>query len=332
VSEPVSVVLYRGDDETLLGDALRAQVDELVGEADRSLMVEELRGDEYEVAALVDAAQTPPFLTPRRVVIARNLGRCSADDLTPLVEYLADPLPTTALLLAWERGSQQQRLPAPPKKLQAAIDGAGGSVVDTGAGRGRARQRWIEQQLASAAVRVDAAGRRLVVERLGDDVDRVPSVVTTLEATYGPGASLDADDVEPFLGEAGAVPPWELTDVIDKGEIGAALDRLGRLLGAGAMHPLQVMAILHNHYRRILRLDGAMAADEKAAAQLLGIKGSTFPARKALDQSRRLGHDRVVAAIGLLARADLDLRGATAWDGPLVMEVLVARLARLGRR
>ena len=36
--------------------------------------------------------------------------------------------------------------------------------------------------------------------------------------------------------------------------------------------------------------------------------------------------------VELLAKADLDLRGATAWDGPLVMEVVVARLARLGRR
>ena len=33
-----------------------------------------------------------------------------------------------------------------------------------------------------------------------------------------------------------------------------------------------------------------------------------------------------------LARADLDLRGAKAWPPELVMEVLVARLARLSRR
>jgi DNA polymerase-3 subunit delta len=327
-----SVDLYRGDDASLLSDTVRARVDELAGDADRSLVVEELSGDDYQVAALVDAAQTPPFLTERRVVIARHLGRFSADELVPLVDYLADPLPTTSLVLAWERGSQQQRLPAPPKKLQAAIDGAGGSVVDTGAGRGRARQGWIDEQLKAAAVGIDATGRRLVADRLGDDVDRVGALVATLESAFGAGAALDEGDIEPFLGPAGQVPPWELTDAIDGGDIKLALDRLGRLLGSGEMHPLQVMAILHNHYRRILRLDGAMCADERAAAQLLGIKGSTFPARKALNQSRRLGHERIVTVIELLAKADLDLRGATAWDGPLVMEVLVARLARLGRR
>ena len=71
--------------------------------------------------------------------------------------------------------------------------------------------------------------------------------------------------------------------------------------------------------------------DEKTAAALLGVK-SGFQARKALDQSRRLGHDGIARAIALLAGADLDLRGAKEWPDELVMEVLVARLARLTRR
>jgi len=332
MTDPCPVDLYKGDDPSLLADALRARVAELVGDGDRSLMVEELSGDEYEVAALVDAVQTPPFLTDRRVVVARHVGRFSVDELAPLLDYLSDPLPSTSLVLAWEKGSDQPKLPPVPKKLKSAIDGAGGTVVDAGAGRGRARQQWVDDQLKSASVGIDAEGRRLVADRVGDDVDRVGSLVATLEATFGAGASVGVADIEPFLGASGKVPPWDLTDAIDGGDISLALDKLGRLLGAGEMHPLQVMAILHNHYKRILRLDGVMAADEKAAAQLLGIKGSTFPARKALNQSRRLGHDRVVDVITLLAQADLDLRGAKAWDASLVMEVLVARLARLGRR
>ena len=57
-----------------------------------------------------------------------------------------------------------------------------------------------------------------------------------------------------------------------------------------------------------------------------------FPASKALRQSRRLGGERIAEAVALLATADLDLRGAREWDDRLVMEVLVARLARLSRR
>jgi DNA polymerase III delta subunit len=57
---------------------------------------------------------------------------------------------------------------------------------------------------------------------------------------------------------------------------------------------------------------------------------STFPAKKAMDQGRRLGHEGVSRAIQLLAEADLTLRGFDKdWPEDLVMEVLVARLCRL---
>ena len=120
--------------------------------------------------------------------------------------------------------------------------------------------------------------------------------------------------------------PWDLTDAIDRGDPVTALDVLHRMLAAGR-HPLQITASLHGHYGRMLRLEGSGAGSEAQAAELLGIKGSTFPARKALDQSRTLGPERLHEFVRLLADADLDLRGAKAWPPDLVVEVLVARLA-----
>jgi DNA polymerase-3 subunit delta len=91
------------------------------------------------------------------------------------------------------------------------------------------------------------------------------------------------------------------------------------------------MATLHRHFGQMLRLDGAGARNESDAAQLLGIKGSPYPAKKALTQARRLGSEKIRRAIVLLAEADLDLRGQKSWPGELVMEVLVARLCQLSR-
>ena len=93
-----------------------------------------------------------------------------------------------------------------------------------------------------------------------------------------------------------------------------------------------ILATLHSHFGRMLRLDGADVADEAGAAALLGISGgSTYPAKKALLQVRRLGHAPVARAIHLLAEADLALKGAVDWPAEVVLEVLVARLSGLGR-
>jgi DNA polymerase-3 subunit delta len=102
------------------------------------------------------------------------------------------------------------------------------------------------------------------------------------------------------------------------------------MLGAGERHPLQVMAILQGHYGKLATLDGRQLRTESDAAAALGIKPG-FPARKAMEQARRLGGTSIRRAVDLLAAADLDLRGRRELDSTLVMEILVARLSRLAR-
>ncbi len=223
-------------------------------------------------------------------------------------------------------------MPSVPKSLADAVKQAGGVVIDSAVSdRGKERGTWIDAQLKSAGVVLDAGAKKLLDDTLGGDLGRLRSVLDVLESTFGPGQRLSADDVAPYLGEAGDLAPWDLTDAIDSGDIPLALDRLQRMLAAGR-HPLQIMASLHSHLERMLRLDGAAVRGEREAAELLGMKGSTFPAKKALDQGRRLGPERLHECVALLAAADLDLRGAKAWPDELVIEVLVARLAGRSRQ
>jgi DNA polymerase III subunit delta len=303
-------------------------LDELVGDDDRALVVEEHTpdGEEPDTSAAADAAATPPFLTERRVVVVRDVGGYGSDALAPLMSYLAEPLTTTSVVLvSGDRG----RLPT---KLVDAVKAVGRVIdADVPAHR-RGRRDWLARSLADAPVRLTPSAAELVDRHLGEDVGRLSNLLAALASAYGAGSRVEPDDVEPFLGESGAVPPWELTDAIDRGDTPGALAALQRLLGPGGRHPLELMATLHRHYARMLRLDGAGLADETAAAAALGLRGSTFPARKALDQARRLGHDGVARAVELLAAADLDVRGASAWPEELVMEVLVGRLSRLGPR
>jgi DNA polymerase-3 subunit delta len=324
--------LVKGSDDTIRGGAVRDLTNQLLGDLDAGLALDRVEGDEYEIATAVDAAQTAPFLTERRVVVVRNLARFSADELAPVIQYLADPLPSTELILVWERPVDAKVKPKQlSKKLTEAVTAAGGEVIDTSVGTGKARQSWMDGQWAASTLKADRGAKDLVASHLGDDMDRLAALIATLESAFGPGAGVGADDVAPFLGDAGQLPPWALTDAIDKGDIGLAIERVHRMVGSGGMHPLQVLAILTTHFRRILALEGADVRNEADAAARLGMKGSTFPAKKALQRADRLGYEGSSQAVALLAAADVDLRGKTAWPDPLVLEVLVARLARLSR-
>ena len=320
----VSVHVLTGDDESILRAAVNTLVQTLVGDGDRALMVDEFDAEDYTLGAVVDAAHTAPFLTERRVVVARGAGRFSTDELGVLVTYLGDPLPSTELVIEW--GSQRR-----PKPFDAALTKAGATIVSTAPpNRPRDRGAWVQSEARTAGVRLNSAAVDVIVDHLGENVGSLDGVLRTVAATFGEGTVLGPEHVEPFLGDAGGVPPWDLTDAIDSGRTSRAIELLGRMLGAGERHPLQVMAILQGHYGKLATLDGRNLRTEADAAAALGIKPG-YPARKAMEQARRLGGTSIRRAIDLLAAADLDLRGRRDLDSSLVIEILVARLSRLAR-
>lgn len=323
-AEPlVPAYLVRGDDPALVAQAARSLVERLVGGLDPSLVVEEHgTGDELDVGAVVDACTTAPFLVARRVVVVRDAGRMTAADAGRLVESLRDPLSNVHLVLVGGGGTVPQAL----SKAVSAV----GEVLDASAGRGRERGRWMAAQLRNAPVRLEPAAARRLEEHLGEDLGRLEGLLDALASGFGPGSSVSAGDLEPFLGEAGAVPPWDLTDAVDAGDVSGALKVLHRMLLAGGRPAPVILATLHNHFSAILRLDGADVVSPEDAAALLEAR-STFVAKKALDRAQRLGGERIGQAMDLLAGADLDLKGRTGLPPELVLEILVARLARLAR-
>lgn len=337
----VAVYLVRGGDATLVSRALDGLLAELTSpelgdgsdvptpprdHGGLAVAIEEHGGvpggdDELPLGAVLDALFTPPFLADRRIVVLRDAEQLNAAQVAELSARLAGPFDPNVLVLAM--------VGKPPPAALAKVVKANGREIDTSPGSGKARTQWLVQQLHAAPVHLDAAAGHQLEEHLGEDVARLHALLEVLAAAYGEGARIGPGELAPFLGEEGGAPPWDLTDALDRGDAATAVAVAHRMLGAGGRHPLQLLATLHRHYGSMLRLDGSGVTDPASAATL--VKMAPYPARKVLDQGRRLGRDRVARAVGLLADADLDLRGKVDWPDELVIEVLVARLAQLSR-
>jgi DNA polymerase-3 subunit delta len=321
----IPVFLIRGEDASLVAQAARTVIAGALGDRDPALVVEELggpSGDDLDVGVVIDACTTPPFLIDRRVVVVRDAGRLKAADSERLVETIRDLLATTVLVLVGGGGTIPQTL--------ARVVGEVGEVIDATPRAGRERDGWVNAQLATAPVRLDASAAKMVREHLGDDLGRLEGLLRTLAAAYGEGASVSVADLEPYLGTAGSVPMWDLTDAIDDGSASGALRALHRLMGAGGRGGPEVVGILHRHFANLWRLDGADVATGDEAAHHLGL-GTAFQGKKLFAQFSRLGGDRAGKALALIADADLDVKGRTALPTEVVLEILVARLSRLVR-
>ncbi len=349
----MAVILMIGNDQVILGDAVGSKIDELIGDGDRSLMLEILGESDYrddnadiDATRLVVAGGTPPFLTDRRVVVGRALSMFSRKDLySPIVEMVSNLIDTTDLLLVWEKPLNPQTgkyesgpFPKVPAALKEAVEVAGGLVIDTKVPSGRKAAGWLRDQIASSDLKFERAAVAAVEDLLGQDRSGVVGLLRTLEGALGSGAVVAESDVVTYGGQQGSVAPWDLDDAIDRGDVALAVSLVHRIIPLtsnpsernGAA--FKMLATLSRRYSNMLRLDGAGARNERDAAEMLGMKGTTFPAKKALAQGRRLGHDAISKSIHLLAEADLQLRGTVDFPPELVMELLVARLANIARR
>ena len=185
MAEP-PIHLLNGDDAALLSEAMTGLIAELVDQGDKNLMVDDHSGEEYTIEHVVAGARTVPFLTDRRVVVARGAQRFTLDDLSPLIGYLDDPSPTSTIVLEWCSG----RIPKKLKKFTDAIKAAGGVKVATGAPmQARARRTWLDDRLAESAVALEPRAKSAIADHLGEDMGRLGGLLSVLESTFGGGYS-----------------------------------------------------------------------------------------------------------------------------------------------
>jgi DNA polymerase III delta subunit len=197
----------------MVDDEVRLVVGEVLDGRDPAFAVEDLTAGSGDgdagaiVARVMDALTTPPLLSDRRVVVVRDAQALSAEESRPLLEWLAAPT-TTATLVLGIVGARAHRL------VDAVAD-----VRHVAVGtRPAERVAFVADTLARHELRVERSVAQRVAERIGDDVARTDALARTLASIYG-ATTLDFAQIEPYLGAAGDVPEWDLTDAIDAGDV-----------------------------------------------------------------------------------------------------------------
>ena len=206
-----------------------------------------------------------------------DVGALNAASGEAIAPFVAQPSDGIALVLVAGGGRM-------PSALDKALKAAGVPTVSPESER---TDTVLKTEARRTGIDLTPDAAKLVTDHLGEDAGRVVELVEILRAAFGPDATLTVDDVEPYLGEAGGVPRYELTNAIDRGDTAGALVSLHRLLNATSprdprpLHPMQVIATLIPHYQRMLRLDDPSIRSEQDAVAALGGKVKAYPARRA---------------------------------------------------
>lgn len=261
------------------------------------------------------------FGTDRLVTLRHGV---SEDTAPILIDYCTEPTSTTTLLLLHVRSGRPTKA---YKELEAAIEGAGGTVLQESAPPPRTADlaAYIADVAATHGVELDRRAGNYLAEHLGPDAGAIDTVAAQLAAAQPAGGRVGVDAVAEVVAGPALAKTWDLTDAIDAGDSAAALASLEGLVLE--MHPMQVHAAVVKHVRRLLTASELEPASVEDVATEFGLKA--YPAKKIFTKVRRLPPRAFVAAHRAVTRSDVAMRGGSGLDQRTVLETLVVRLAAI---
>lgn len=208
------------------------------------------RATDERASDVLSAARTLPMMADLRVVVLRDLERGDEALMVPLLDYLADPSPSTLLILvAGPFGKVRKGEKAWGTRLLNASKKAG--YVEKCSSGGVDRVRFIQEHAGSMGATIERRSAELLVDRVGDDLGRLAREVEKL-AIYVGNAPIGPDDLREVCSALAEEEVWELTTGIAQRDAEIALRALHRLL-EDANEPHYLLAMVVMQLRKVLR-------------------------------------------------------------------------------
>ena len=122
----------------------------------------------------------------------------------------------------------------------------------------------------------------------------------------------------------------QLIESLENGDEVAAVEAARSAFGNGR-HPLQVMVVILHHLGRLRRINETGASTVEQAAEALGLRGSHYPAERALAWSQAMGGQRIEQVLLLAIQAEDAIKAgerdaARSFAGELTVERLIVEL------
>ena len=225
LSDLKPLYLIYGSEDLLLQRAVKRLRDRLAAVADVDFNLETFSGESATADDIVNAANTLPFLSERRLVIVSDVDRLDAAAIESLTTYAKDPAPSTCLVLV-------ARKIAKNSKLYRAV-AAGGVVYEYAAPKRSEYSGEVVRLLRDRGKRIEPRAAQALVDLVGRDLLRLDTEADKLTAYAGESGEVTLADGR-AVGAAGpSATIFELADAVGSRDTAAALGLLRGILADG---------------------------------------------------------------------------------------------------
>lgn len=231
-----------GDEPFLVEKGTKELTARIVAADFRDFNLNVFYGRDCRGAEIVDAAQTLPMFSDRRMVLVKDAERLSVEALEIIGRYLANPSPSTCLLFQGEKPDQRKKFFLEFKK--------NGVLVEFKRPYENQLPAFIRDEAGRHGKKVEPAALELLVGLVGNNLQELASQIEKI-ATYAAGRpTLTLDDVRAVASDSRADSVFDLTNALGSKDLAAALKSLRTLMGDGEA-PLFILTMITRHFRQI---------------------------------------------------------------------------------
>lgn len=322
------VYILHGEEGYYIDD-LVSRFEAVIAEDDRDFDLSMLYAPDFDSpAAIVADARQLPLMSPRRVVIVKEMQTHGANFANALAPYVASPNQAGVLVLCF-RGEKYSGA-----ELTKAMKACGGVIFESKKLNGANIDNVLSGFIKEKGLTVDHKALAMLAEFVGTDLSRLYKEVDKLTVVLGPGAMITPEAVERNIGISKDYNHFEFVSAIANRDVARTMRIFETFRRDPKDHAPQMLApLIFNLFANLMV---AFYAPDKSDRGLMGELGFKWPSqlKDVTAAMRHYGPWQTIEILNLIRRFD----GASKGNGSrqdayaLFFDLIVHILNPLGQK
>lgn len=269
-------------------------------------------GDDVDVPAIIDLAETLPFFADRRVILIEDSGLCKSGG-EQLAEYLPD-CPETTLIIMVEAAVDKR------SKLFKAVSTVG-RACEFVVQQENTLRTWIKSKASKEGKTIDSAAISLLLERTGTDMMTISSEMEKLFSYTLEKKNIDVGDVTDIVTVSSSSKVFDMIAAMAERKQAKALEMYYDLLSHKET-PYGILALISRQFNMMLQVKElrSMGYGSGQIAQKMGI--APFIEKKYEQQAAGFGMEKLRRALEACVEADENVK-IKSFDAKMCVELLI---------
>jgi len=321
-----SVYLLYGSEKFQMREFAEFLETQLIPKEDRDFAIVHMDLGETSIQAVVEEAETVPFMVQKKLVFVRDTTFFTAakdngkveHKPEALLEYLNNPADYSVIVFMVGAEKLDER-----KKVVKAVKKAGVPLSFTPLG-GEDLLRWVDKQARNRGCSLREGAAEAIVRNAGTSLQTLAGEIEKLCLYAGDGGTIDTSTVDMLVARSTEQNVFALVEDIANLRLDKALGIYYELLKQRE-EPIKIAALITRQFRIILQVKtlSAQSYSQQQIASQLGLH--PYAVKIAGEQARKFESARLEGILNHLANLDYQMKTG-AVDKVLGIELFLLRL------